>query len=286
MLENQEQGTENSATLNSPESTSSKDVFNTDWTKDLDKGAQEPTVYELEKLSKFKYQGQEWTPKDLEAAILRQKDYTQKTQALSKERETFQQEEKYYKNLHYDLNSVKNNPQLANEFIKIYPEKFHEYLKQILENSTDQNQSNQQQNQSQKPQYDVDMMSRMQKLETFYHEQEVAKNTQEINSTIDKMSKKYPDALSEMAIGRVYEAHNRGEKVTDETWEMAFKTVDQQMKDFVKARYGDLVKKQTEVNNKSRDVDSGGGTIGRAPQKFKNLGDVTKHAIKDLTNRD
>jgi hypothetical protein len=273
-------------TQTSPDVKTAKDVFNTDWTKDLDKGAQEPTIYELEKLSKFKYQGQEMTPKDLEAAILRQKDYTQKTQSLSKEREAWQterqQEEKFYSNLYYDLNNVKNNPELASEFIKVYPEKFHSYLKQVL--GQDQ-QAQASQNQAQKPQYDVEMMSRMQKLETFYHEQEVAKNTQAINSTIDAMSKKYPDAIAEMAIGRVYEAHNRGEQVTPETWETAFKTVDAQMKDYVKAKYGDLVKKQTEVNKKSRDVDSGGGTIGRAPQKFKNLGEVTSHAINDLTKR-
>ena len=287
MFENQEQGASDSSTLNSPESTSktSNDVFNSDWTKNLNQGAQEPTIYELEKLSKFKYQGQEWTPKDLEAAILRQKDYTQKTQGLSKERESFQQEQKYYENLYYDLNNVKNNPSLAQQFIQVYPEKFHSYLKQILGQTNGQNQqANQSQNQAQ-PQYDVDMMSRMQKLEAFYHEQEVAKNTQEINATISKMSQKYPDALSEMAIGRVYEALNKGEKVTEQTWETAFKDADQLMKNHMKAKYGDLVKKQTEANNKSRDVDSGGGTVGRAPQKFKNLSEVTNHAVRDLTNR-
>lgn len=284
-FEQNEQAAPESSTQSSPDVTTARDVFNTDWTKNLDQGAQEPTIYELEKLSKFKYQGQEMTPKDLEAAILRQKDYTQKTQALSKERETFQSEQKYYENLYYDLNNVKNNPQLAEQFIKVYPEKFHSYLKQILGETSNQSQSQQSQNQSQKPQYDVEMMSRMQKLESFYHEQEVAKNTQEINATVERLSKKYPDALSELAISRVYESYNRGEEITPETWETAFKTVDQLMKDHVKAKYGDLVKKQTEANNKSRDVDSGGGTPGRAPQKFKSLGEVTKHAINDLTNR-
>ena len=58
------------------------------------------------------------------------------------------------------------------------------------------------------------------------------------------------------------------------------------MKDFVKAKYGNLVKPQTEANNKSRDVDSGGGTIGRAPKKFSNFGDITKHAVRDLTGKE
>lgn len=269
----------------SPETITAKDVFNTDWTKNLN---QEPTskeeaatIYELEKLSKFKYQGQELTPKDLEAMILRQKDYTQKTQALSKERESLQSEQKFYENLYHDLNNVKNNPELANEFIKVYPEKFHTYLKQVLgQNEQTQNAQNQ------KPQFDVDTAARLQKLEAFYYEQEVAKNTQEINATVDKLSQKYSDALPELAISRVYEAYNRGEKITPEVWENAFKTADAEMKNLIKTKYGDLVKKQTEANNKSRDVDSGGGTVGRAPQKFKSLADVTKYAVKDLTNRE
>lgn len=269
----------------SPETITAKDVFNTDWTKNINQESiskeDAATIYELEKLSKFKYQGQELTPKDLEAMILRQKDYTQKTQALSKERESFQSEQKFYENLYHDLNNVKNNPELANEFIKVYPEKFHSYLKQVL------GQNDQTQNaQNQKPQFDVDTAARLQKLESFYYEQEVAKNTQEINSTVDKLSQKYPDALPELAISRVYEAYNRGEQITPEAWEHAFKTADAEMKNLIKTKYGDMVKKQTEVNNKSRDVDSGGGTIGRAPQKFKSLADVTKYAVKDLTNRE
>ena len=280
------QTTESSTPISSPDAITAKDVFGkTDRFDKMDQGAQEPTIYELEKLSKFKYQGQELTPKDLEAMILRQKDYTQKTQSLSKERDSFTQEQKYYENLYTDLQNVKNNPHLVSEFIKVYPEKFHSYVKQVLDQNNNQTQPQQSQDQGQKPQYDVEMMSRMQKLETFYHEQEVAKNTQEINSTVESMSKKYPDAIAEMAIGRVYEASNRGEKITQETWENAFKTVDAQMKDFVKAKYGDLVKKQTEANKKSKDVDSSGGTIGRAPQKFKSLGEVTRHAINDLTNK-
>ena len=284
-LESQNEQVGSTDTQSSPETITAKDVFNTDWTKNLN---QEPTskeeaatIYELEKLSKFKYQGQELTPKDLEAMILRQKDYTQKTQALSKERESLQSEQKFYENLYHDLNNVKNNPELANEFIKVYPEKFHTYLKQVL------GQSEQTQNaQNQKPQFDVDTAARLQKLEAFYYEQEVAKNTQEINATVDKLSQKYSDALPELAISRVYEAYNRGEKITPEVWENAFKTADAEMKNLIKTKYGDLVKKQTEANNKSRDVDSGGGTVGRAPQKFKSLSDVTKYAVKDLTNRE
>ena len=279
MFESHEQ-VENTDTQSSPAPITSKDVFNTDFSK-LDQGAVEPTIYELEKLSKFKYQGQELTPKDLESMILRQKDYTQKTQSLSKERESFKAEQKYYENLHYDLENVKNNPQLAQKFIEIYPEKFHSYLKQVL--GQNQNPAQSQQNQAQ--QYDVDLMSRLQKLESYYNDQEVAKHTQAINSTISKLESKYPDADKEKVLGRVWQAAHDGAEINDQLWENTFKTVEGEFKARLNARYGDLVKQQTEANKKARDVETGGGTVGRAPQKFKSLKDVTSHAINDLTKR-
>jgi len=287
----QEQGT-----LSSQERITSRDVFNTDRFQSRDQASQqqaqgdkqqaqvEQAIHDLEKLGKFKFEGQEWTAKDLRDAILRQKDYTQKTQALSKDRESFSQEQKFYENLYQDLNSVKNNPQLAQEFIKIYPEKFHSYLKQILEEDQNQTQSQNVQK-PQQQQFDVDREARMQKLEKFYQDQEVAKNEAMISQTVEKFSKKYPDALKEVVIGRVYEAHNRGEQINDDTWETAFKTVDAQMKDMWKAKYGEMVKQQTEVNKKSQDVPSGGGTIGRAPAKFNKFSDITENAIRDLTSR-
>lgn len=295
MLEQQEQaGSQDSSTLSSPEPITSRDVFNRDWNKDANQAQDgqaskeqqvQQAIQELEKLEKFKFDGQEWTAKDLRDAILRQKDYTQKTQSLAKERDSFSQEQKYYQNLYYDLNAVKNNPELANKFISVYPESFHGYLKEILGSTQSQTQAQGQSQAQQQPSFDVDKEARLQKLESFYQEQEVAKQEAAISQTIEKFSKQYPDAMKEIVIGRVYEAHNRGEKISDETWENAFKTVDAQMKDTWKAKYGEMVKQQTEVNKKSRDVESGGGTVGRAPAKFSKFGQITDHAIRDLTSK-
>jgi hypothetical protein len=245
-------------------------------------------IAELDKMDKFKFQGQEWTPKDLEKAVMRQKDYTQKTQSLAEERkqmEAFKNESKFYENLYFDLQKVKSASEkgdnsLVNEFLQVYPEKFHSYLKEIL-GTTSQQPAQKQQSQP----FDFETATRLQKVEKVIYEQEVAKNEAYISSTVDKMSKKYPDAIPEMAIARVYEAHNAGTKITEKEWEKAFQQVDEQIKGVVKARYGDLVKKQQEANQKGRDVDSGGGTMGRAPEKFKSLGDVTKFAISDLTRK-
>ncbi len=82
-------------------------------------------IVELDKLEKFKYRGKEWTPKDLEAATLRQSDYTKKTQELAQER-------RFVENLPYDLMAVSRDPAKASQFKQVYPEKFHQFLEDFL----------------------------------------------------------------------------------------------------------------------------------------------------------
>lgn len=249
---------------------------------------QAPTIQELEKFERFKFQGQEWTPKDLERAMLRQQDYTKKTQSLAEERKSLDTERKYYENLNADLSMVRQNPNLASEFIKLYPQKFHQALKQVLSESQGQAQTQQV---TQQPKYDVELNSRLSTLEKFYHEQDIAKNKAVVEAKVGELSKKYPDAIPEMVLGRIFESYSQLKdqdpeaKISDQTWEDTFKSVDQQMKEYASKRYGAMVKKQTVANEKAKAPDSGGGSVGRAPAKFKNLNEVTEYAIRDLTGR-
>lgn len=237
-------------------------------------------IAELDKMEKFKFEGQEYTPRALKEAILRQKDYTQKTQEHSRNVESFKQEQKFYDNLWADLEAVRRAPNLASEFIKLYPEKFHSALKQVLTESQGQGQTAQPQ---QSPQFDVDRESRLVKLEKHFQEQEIAKNTQEIESTISKYEQQFPKAISKLAVADVFELYNQGIKPTAEHWEKAFRESQMLREKFAKEDYSELVKKQTKANAKARDVDSGGGTPGRAPKKFNSLKEVTEHAASELS---
>jgi hypothetical protein len=79
-------------------------------------------ISELEKLEKIKYNGKVLSGKDLARELkegsLRLSDYTKKTQAIAEER-------KYYDNLAVDLQKLKANPALVDQFKSIYPQKFH-----------------------------------------------------------------------------------------------------------------------------------------------------------------
>lgn len=250
-----------------------------------DQAAEQAAITELEKLERFKFQGQDWTPKDLEKAFLRQKDYTQKTQSLAEDRKSLETERKFYENLAWDLDKVRANPQLANEFVKVYPEKFHAYLKEALSSTQAPSQSSQD-NLRQTATPDVALLSRIANLEKSHEERQIATATSEINGSMQKCQQKYPKVKGEffdnMILGRAYELHQNNVRLTDQVWDDLYKSIDRMRADMVKAEYGDMVKKQTEANTKARDVDSGGGTVGRAPQKFS-FKQATENAIRDLT---
>ncbi len=240
-------------------------------------------IAELDKMDKFKLDGQEWTLKDLKAAIMRQKDYTAKTQSVAEERKSLEGERKFYENLAFDLRSLEKNPGLVHEFLKVYPQKFHQYAEQVLKNTPEQPVSQQTPPVQQQPQQDVQLLSRLSTLEKFYHDQEVAKNEASIKNTMDELTKKYPETDKRLAketiLARAHELYiGNKTPLTNEMWETIFKDVAEEVKELSKAEYGQLVKKQTEANSKAKDVGTGGGAAGRAPLKFKNFDEINKYA--------
>lgn len=236
-------------------------------------------LIELDKVEKFKLEGKEYTLKELQAERMRHKDYTQKTQALAKEREQWQS---YRDNYKVDLAKVRKDPRLASEFVRVYPEEYHDLVAEYLKAPQT---NNQEQSQYQGPQVDMQLLSDVQMLKKSFHEQEVAKQEQAIAATVDKFSKQYPDAANfkELVLGRAYEANMGGAKLNDEAWENIFKQVDTEVKDLLKSKYGELVKKQTEANVKAKDAKGGGGTVGKSPKKFSSFRELNEHAFPGLT---
>jgi len=253
------------------------------------KGDVAMAIAELDKMDKFKLDGQEWTLKDLKAAIMRQKDYTQKTQNLAEERKSFQEERKFHENLAWDLQTIRESKpeekqRLVQEFLKIYPQKFHSHAEKFLSTNTP-NQTQVPSQQVQQPQVDVKTLSRLERLEKFYHEQEVAREEVAIERTMDELSKQYPDAakFQKYVMATALEARMAGSELDRDTWEQIFKQVDEEVKATLKAQYGEKVKQQLDANAKGKDVGAGGGTAGRAPvPKFKSFDELDKFAQSTL----
>ncbi len=239
-------------------------------------------IADLNQFQKVKFEGQEWTLDDLKKAVMRQKDYTQKTQAIAEERKTYEADKadrKYYENLSFDLAKVQNNPALAQEFIKTYPEKFHSYLKDALANNSSQMQSQP----ASTPQIPVELMSQVQRLQSFVEKQEVAKAETEIEGLLSKALSSHKYANRKEVLADAFELHNRGTKLTSELWNQLAEESHNNRKAEFDGYYKELVQQQTKANAKARDVGPGGGIPGQAPKKYKNFGDLNKDVLASMT---
>lgn len=251
-------------------------------------------IAELDKMERFKFRGKEYTPKELEAIFSRdketQKAFTQKTQALAEERKVVLERKKYFDNLAYDLDAVRKNPSLAQEFLKIYPKEFHSYLDQITR-STSEGQNVHQPVQSQIP---VEYLSKVEQLERFVRDQEVAKAEGEINQYIESVKKEFPRASMKEVLADVYEYWNQLEPdpitgmkppLTIETFREAAKASEQERINEYTAWYKDKQEQQRLANEKGKGVAPGGGTVGQAPKKYKSFSELNKDVISNFTKQ-
>lgn len=234
---------------------------------------------DLSKAEKIMFEGQEMTYEDLKKAYMRHQDYTKKTQALAEERksvESLAQEKKFYDNLSYDLKSVKQNPALAEEFKKVYPEKFHAYLDAIIDGQTEK---------VARQELPPEVLNKLKEHDEFLsslrEEKTKAEETQimgQLEQWEQKYTKKYPNA----EVASVYHAMEQyTAKMREENPEFGFKDLNEKaieniyksVHDHFEKRFTDWqnnkLKSIRDANNKAGDIPPGGGIPGEAPKKMK-----------------
>lgn len=238
---------------------------------------QAPSVTELDALEKFKFQGEEYTPETLRSAVLRQSDYTKKTQEITAER-------KFYENLDADLDRVLENPALTGQFRKIYPPKFHRYLERLT--ATANRDDGQEGKQQPDPNED-----RIAKLEARLAKQDEATELREaeiVNKELDSkfatLSQKYPyantDSIEAAVLGILQK--DKDYQFTEATWDRLFKQDHAKNEKHFKTLYEKQIKEQLERGKKGADSPAGGAAPGRAPARAKTFAEATEMMIKDL----
>jgi len=225
-------------------------------------------IVELDKLEKFKFSGQDWTPKDLTGAILRQSDYTRKTQEIAQER-------KYYDNLSADLDAVKQNPQLMERFKQVYPEKYHNYLRYV---TAEEKAAQQVQPQG----VDQQFMKRFETVENALKEQRLTAINAELDAMFDKLGKKYTYADEASVIAKAQALLDRGQRLDEKTWDAVWKSEHDRVQAHAQKMWSDKIANQKQANAKARDVASGGGIPGQAPKNPRTIKEATNLAMRDL----
>jgi len=234
---------------------------------------------------RYRYQGR--SIKEWESGYMRQQDYTSKTQAIAQER-------KYIDNLAVDLDRVRSNPTLAEQFRSIYPEKYHAYLRYVLsENSANnpQSQSSYQQQQRQFAQLDPGVEMRINNLERTIRDKEVAAISAELDNKFRTLSEKYPFADEEAVIARAQALLNKMKemnpgnpdiRISDKQWDALWKSQHERSYGLSDARYKKQVQSQINASKKGSDMGQGGGIPGQSPRQFKTIKEATSQALADI----
>lgn len=233
-------------------------------------GNEQPPVIDLDSAPKWKWGGKEWTSEEWKNSHLMNQDYTRKTQAIAEER-------KYYSNLEADLSAVRNNPSLAQEFMRIYPSKFHGYLQYVSKSEQKEAGTSQESNPDIKG-----LRDELNQIKQQQYEREVASHQAEIDSTFSRLGTKYPLAakFESEILSRASTLVDRGEKMSPEIWDKLFKSVEDQVRKNYKEVYQKEVKDQTQANKQAKESPSGGAVPGRAPAKHRTIKEATDAAME------
>lgn len=244
-------------------------------------------LVDLDKVEKFRWNGREYTRDALKKEIMLHKDYTQKTQKLSEEKKFIEERKKYDENLYHDLEKVKANPALVEEFKKIYPEFYHKLVDFLQTGETIKKDNPAAIDETKVEQKDL-QDPRVDEVYNWVTEQKLKTAEVEVNALFDKMSTKYPEASEREVIGQVQHLlalHRQSprdyKKPDDKTIEDLFKT---SQEDFVKradARHSKRFNDQKAANAKGSGPGAGGGVPGAAPKVARNIKEATALALQD-----
>lgn len=258
-------------------------------------------VFDLTKAEKFMWDGKEMTPDELKRSILRQNDYTKKTQAHAEERRRFEQErqewtaaqekeQQFLENFEIDIQNVLKDPSQEKRYKEIYPAKYHQALDQALARSFgDQNSPKRN---------ETILEQRLKSVESKFEQREreiamtafensVATNAEILDSNIQKLSQKYSLADEDSVLARAEHMASSLKKDANfndnfsQLMEKLYKENHQYHESRYKTLYKEKVEQQKQANVRGKDIGSGGATPGGTPTKLK-LKDVKNHILGTL----
>lgn len=251
-------------------------------------------VLNLDKLDRFRFENRDWSPKDLKRALLRQDDYTRKTQELAKERETIEQSKQefnwYARNFQADLPRVLKNPVLLKEMAKHYPAEFvqraEEIVKSLGQRGTESNAPKAEENPLAR---EIEAIKEWKgDLESKIQEANAAKADALLDTWYSTCEKKYPEADVESVTNRAklvaqnLESKRPPQQFTQEHLERIFKADHEAREERYAKKYRAKVEEQKGASSKAKDSGAGGGIPGQAPVKARTIKEATAQYLKEL----
>ncbi len=240
-------------------------------------------VADLDKLEKFMFEGKEWTKDDLRRSILMHQDYTRKTQEVANERKAIESERKFTENVPYDLEKLARDPNLIDQFKRVYPKQYHAAADKILSSLGISPKAVP--NRGTESNIPEEWRAELDQVKSMLKAHEVEKEEAKLNSTFNTLAAKYPKARQDVIIFKARAELEAGKpNLTDEQFEKLFKDEHESHTKAMDEYYLSKIKDQKAANKKGRDVPNGGETPTSPPKKMT-MREATEAAIRDLSGR-
>lgn len=232
-------------------------------------------IIDLANAKKVKLDGKEFSIEELKRDRMLHADYTRKTQALSQER-------KFYENLPYDLEKVKQDPQkFLSEFKKVYPKTFHKFVSDFETVSGSEPSTRNQMPQGTAPRGSLrieDLPPEVQSTIEYIKTQQNEAAQAAVDAVIEKHSTKYPLARQKEVLSEwnaLIEAHKDDPstyaKPTEQDVENLFKQSHEEIQSLIAKQKTQQTTAQLNANEKMRGPGSGGATPGTPPARARNM---------------
>lgn len=230
-------------------------------------------ILDLDKQERFRFQGKEWTPKELRSAYMAHQDYTRKTTELAEAR-------KFADNFEADLSVVLKNPAKLEELKKIYPAAYVQMAEKYLAAGSRPGES------ANRPQQDdpriQNLEQKIQSWEEAQHKAEVQKIESWLTSEYESLGKKYPYANSEVISARAELLAKQGNEINRNVLDKLFKHNNDELKKVWDGMYKAKAETQKQAGLRGKDMGAGGGVPGQAPKGARTIKDATKQFLEDF----
>lgn len=232
----------------------------------------QPTITSLDSLSEFEFQGEKFTPDRFQEVYQGYKSYGEKVKQS-------QAEERYWANLDTDIESVLADPNLAEKFKSIYPEKFHRVLDRVLGSNKSTQQT---------PGLPKEYMAKLSKVDQLEHsiqQMAVEAANAKLDAILPKLYDKYPLANEDQVLARAEAMLSQGMKLNDAAWERIAKESHEHVSKKADAYYKKQLQAQQEKGQLGKDAPAGGQPAGRAPQKPRTFDEAREAALAHLKSQ-
>lgn len=229
---------------------------------------------DLDGVSSFRFQGEEFTPDRLAEIYQGFKKYGETSKYVDEDKN-------YWSNVFVDIDRVLKDPSRAEEFKRVYPERFHAILDRSLK-STQSAQPQAPQSQNGLPKELVEKLSKVDTLEQRLYQADVAAASAQIDAILPPLLKKYELADEERVLARAEQILSSGQKLTNATWERLAREDHERTSKRTDKYYEAKLKEQLKKGQAGQDIGAGGSTPGQAPVKPKTFDQAREAMIAHM----